>query len=149
MARRIIVDANLCIALIVPLPYSETVAKKWLSWEAERINLYAPSLWEYEIVFALRKAIVAGIISSNEAGSALKRLFALGVEVVYPDMDLHQSALRWSECIGQPVAYDGQYLALAEALQADLWTADKRLVDTLKDQKLPWLHWIGEHPDLG
>jgi predicted nucleic acid-binding protein len=33
---------------------------------------------------------------------------------------------------------------LAEALQADFWTADKRLVDSLKSKKLAWLHWIGE-----
>jgi len=144
MAQRIVVDANLCVALIIPLPYSEAAAKRWLAWETERVSLYAPLLWEYEVVSALRKAIVAGLINREETESALRRLFILGVEMVPADVECHRSALQWSERIGQPVAYDGQYLALAEALQADLWTADKRLIDALKSQNLSWLHWIGE-----
>lgn len=144
MAQRIVVDANLCVALIIPLPYSEAAAKKWLAWETERVSLYAPLLCEYEVVSALRKAILAGLINQDEIENALQRLLILGVETVSPDAELHRSALRWSERIGQPVAYDGQYLALAEALQADLWTADKRLIDVLENQNLAWLHWIGE-----
>lgn len=144
MAQRIVVDANLCVALIVPLPYSEAAAQRWHSWETERVSLYAPLLWEYEVVSALRKAIVARLINQEETKSALQRLFVLGVKAISPDVELHRSALQWSERTGQPVAYDGQYLALAETLQADLWTADKRLIDTLKSQNLPWLHWIGE-----
>ena len=144
MAQRIVVDANLYVALIIPLPYSKAAAKRWLAWETERVSLYAPLLWEYEVVSALRKAILAGLISREETESALQRLFILGVETVPPDAELHRAALKWSELIGQPVAYDGQYLALAEALQADLWTADKRLIDVLKNQNLAWLHWIGE-----
>ena len=128
MAQRVVVDANLCVALIIPLPYSEAAAKKWLSWETDRVSLYAPFLWEYEVVSALRKAIVAGLINREDTESVLQRLFILGVETVPPDIKLH----------------DGQYLALAEALRADLWTADKRLIDVLKSQNLPWLHWIGD-----
>jgi predicted nucleic acid-binding protein len=144
MAQRIVLDANLGVALIIPLPYSDAAAGKWLSWETNRFNLYAPVLWEYEVVSALRKAVVAGLIQANQIESALKRLLILGVEEVSPDVELHRSALLWSERIGQPVTYDGQYLALAELLKADMWTADKRLVDALKDHQLPWLHWIGE-----
>lgn len=144
MAQKIVVDANLCVALIVPLAYSEAAAKQWLSWESDRVSLYAPSLWENEVVSALRKAIVAGLINSNETKSALRRLLILGVEEVSPDIELHHSALQWSERVGQPIAYDGQYLALAEALEADLWTANKRLIDALKNHHLSWLHWIGE-----
>jgi predicted nucleic acid-binding protein len=143
MAQKIVIDANLCVALIVPLAYSAAAARKWRSWESARVSLYAPTLWEYEIVSALRKAMVAGMINPDKTESALQRLFILGVEVVSPDVELHRSALQWSERIMQPVAYDAQYLALAESLQADLWTADKRLIDALKDHHLTWLHWIG------
>lgn len=144
MAQRIVVDANLCVALIVPLAYSDAAAKKWLSWTSERVNLYAPRLWEYEVVSALRKAIVAGLIAGDEMESALQRLYMLGVEVVNPDIKLHRSALQWSERLMQPVAYHCQYLALAESIQAELWTADKRLIVALKDQNISWLHWIGK-----
>jgi predicted nucleic acid-binding protein len=144
MAQRIIIDANLCVALIIPLPYSEAAGNKWHFWEINRVSLYAPLLWEYEVISAFRKAITAGLIDRDEAEKALQRLFTLGVETVPPNNELHRSALRWSERIRQSVAYDGQYLALTEALQGDFWTADKRLIDVLKGQSLAWLHWIGE-----
>lgn len=144
MARRLVVDANLCVALIIPLPYSEAAANRWGLWEKNQDSLYAPYLWEYEVISALRKALVVGLINWGEIEKALQRLFRLGVETIPPDVELHRAALQWSERIGQPVAYDGQYLALAEVLQADLWTADKRLLDVLKSQNLSWLHWIGE-----
>jgi predicted nucleic acid-binding protein len=144
MAQKIVVDANVCIALIIPLAYSDLAAKQWLLWQTHRFQIYAPLLWEYEVVSALRKAIAAGLISKKETEAALQRLMNLGVECHRPDSDLHRSALQWAEDVNQPVAYDSQYLALAEALEADFWTADKRLVDSLKTKKLTWLHWIGE-----
>jgi predicted nucleic acid-binding protein len=144
MAQRVVVDANLAVALIIPLAYSKAAAEKWRSWVSEGTGLFAPFLWEYEVVSALRKAIVAGLIGQDETENALRRLVTLGIEEISPDIHLHRSALRWSERIGQPVAYDGHYLALAESLQAEFWTADKRLTVALKDFNLSWLHWIVE-----
>jgi predicted nucleic acid-binding protein len=144
MAQQIVIDANLCVALVIPLPYSEAAAKQWLFWETNRVQIYAPLLWEYEIVSALRKAIALRLISKKEVEKAFQRIWVLGVEHITPDPDLHRSALLWAERANQTVAYDSQYLALAEALQADFWTADRRLFDSLKNKKLAWLRWIGE-----
>jgi len=38
-----------------------------------------------------------------------------------------ERALRWSERIGHRVIYDSVYLALADGMNAELWTADRRL----------------------
>jgi predicted nucleic acid-binding protein len=46
-----------------------------------------------------------------------------------PDWEVDRNALVWAERIGQRAAYDAVYLALAEYLNAELWTADKRLAD--------------------
>ena len=42
----------------------------------------------------------------------------------------------------RPTAYDAQYLALAERLSCDFWTADERMFNAVKD-KSPDLQWIG------
>jgi predicted nucleic acid-binding protein len=42
------------------------------------------------------------------------------------------------------VTYDAQYVALAEMLGCDLWTADLRLVDTLR-AALHFVRWIGDY----
>jgi predicted nucleic acid-binding protein len=39
-------------------------------------------------------------------------------------------------------AYDSYYLALAQVLECDFWTADKRLFNALQGAHLGWVHWI-------
>jgi len=43
-----------------------------------------------------------------------------------------------------PAAYDAYYLALAEMLGCEFWTADKKLCNTVKDS-LPWVKFLGEY----
>ncbi|HEX6305251.1 MAG TPA: hypothetical protein VFZ76_13740 [Anaerolineales bacterium] len=40
-----------------------------------------------------------------------------------------------------PSAYYAQYLALAERLEAEFWTADERLARKVERQ-LPWVHLL-------
>ncbi len=41
-----------------------------------------------------------------------------------------------------PATYDAHYLALAEWMEIDLWTADMRLVNSLKPFKVKWVKGI-------
>jgi predicted nucleic acid-binding protein len=43
----------------------------------------------------------------------------------------------------RPAAYDAHHLALAEMMNCEFWTADRRLFNVVKD-KLPWVHWLRE-----
>jgi len=40
------------------------------------------------------------------------------------------------------------YLALAQALKCDFWTADRSLFKALEIKHLKWLRWIEEIPAL-
>ena len=44
----------------------------------------------------------------------------------------------------RPAAYDAHYLALAEMMNCEFWTADRRLFNVVKDE-LPWVRWLGKH----
>ena len=50
------------------------------------------------------------------------------------------SAFAWTRRLNRAAAYDSFYLALAEGLQCDLWTADRRLFNAVD---LPWVHLAG------
>lgn len=50
------------------------------------------------------------------------------------------AALVWSRRLRRGNAYDSAYLALAEALGAELWTADRRLTNAAGQ---PWIHYLG------
>lgn len=80
----------------------------------------------------------------EQAVIATEDLFALEVEMLPLDNALCKSALRWAERLQQSQAYDAFYIALAEHLQTDFWTADKRLANATQQLGLTWVHWIGE-----
>jgi len=139
-----VVDANLTIALMLPTPYSTQAQALWERWSAEAMDVFAPDLWAYEVTSALRKAASITGMPSLEAEAYLETLMCLGVQLVPPTLELDRLALRWAERLGQTVAYDAHYLALAETLGCDFWTADRRLADSAGADEAPWVHWIGE-----
>ena len=79
-------------------------------------------------------------MSLSEAEARLETLARLGVQLVPPTPELDRLALRWAGRLGQTVAYDAHYLALAETLGCDFWTADRRLAEAAG---VSWVHWIG------
>jgi predicted nucleic acid-binding protein len=140
----IIVDANLVVATAVPMVFTDQATQLLNQWKSELVPLSAPTLFEYEVVTALRKAIVLKMISRSEAFYALDTILALGIELVVPDRLMDEAALAFAERIGQSKAYNGQYLALAARENAAFWTADRRLAAAAQQAGLSWVHWVGE-----
>jgi len=138
----IVIDANLTLALFIHLPYSGAAENAFRLWQQRGDRLAAPGLWQVEIVSALRKATCAGQLTTDDALLILAGLDDLQVEIHHPDRHLLEQSFLWSERIGQKVAYDSQYIALAESLQAELWSADRRLVSALKSRGIHWAHCL-------
>jgi predicted nucleic acid-binding protein len=139
-----VIDANVGLALVLPLAYSDEAAERLRDWMSQGESLAAPALWSYEIASALRSAQLRGILEGQQVNDSLDQLLLLGVEQIAPSLELHRRALGWAERLEQPTAYDAQYLAVAEAFQANLWTADRRLVNRAQEADVPWVRWIGE-----
>lgn len=142
MAPRYVIDANATLGLFLRLPYSENVDHRMQEWQAEEARLVVPTLWEYECLTGLRRAVTLRLIPSKDADRMVEDLLALEFQRVAPTLELHRSALAWAERIGQSKAYDAHYLAVAESLSAEFWTADRRLVHTLQKLEVNWVHAI-------
>lgn len=140
----VVVDASLVLALALPLPYSEAARSKMAAWKEHGEPVLAPALWEYEVTTALRRAIWRGLLTTEEASLALRRVAALNIQSIAPREELHRRALSWAERLGQSRAYDAQYLALAEQSGASLWTGDKRLANGAQQAGAAWVRWVGE-----
>jgi predicted nucleic acid-binding protein len=138
-----VVDANLSVALVLPTPYSAKAQVLGERWSAEAVDVFAPDLWAYEITSALRKAMSITSMPFLEAEAHLQTLMRLGVQLVPPTLELDRLALQWAEHLGQAVAYDAHYVALAERLGCELWTADRRLAGSA-GAEVSWVHWIDE-----
>ncbi len=140
----VVIDANVAIALAIELPWSAEARARVAGWQTAHTAILVPVLWQYEVVSALRKAWHAGLLPPDELERALANLFSLGAQPVEPDLELHRAALRWADRLGQAVAYDAQYLALAERTGATFWTADRRLLDLTRQCGADWVRLINE-----
>jgi len=125
---RIVLDANLIAALVLQLPYAPAVDTKMLEWNKLGARFAAPALWSYEVGAALRKAIVTGFVAKGGLDAMVTQVWTLDIESIPNSPALQRRALAWAERLGQSKAYDGAYLAVAEALGAEFWTADRGLV---------------------
>jgi predicted nucleic acid-binding protein len=130
------VDANLVIRLVAD-PDDDIVRATWEAWDAEHRRIAAPTLLFYEVSNALCRYQRAGMISSAAVHLALRAALALPIQL-YGEPGLHGRALDLAGRFSLPAAYDAHYLALADWLGGEFWTADRRLARVLQDE-LPWV----------
>ena len=60
---------------------------------------------------------------------------------LYGDADLQRATVRLAERLALSASYDTHYLAVAERLDVELWTADRRLVQAVQDT-LPYVRLL-------
>jgi len=136
------VDASFVIRLLESADPRSAAIQLWTEWhEAER-PVVAPTLLYYEIANALHRYVVHGELLPEEASELLDVALRLDI-TLYGDADLHWRALKLAKSFSLPATYDAHYLALAERLGAEFWTADKRLVRTVQ-KVMPWVRLLGE-----
>jgi len=144
VSKSVVVDANIAARAVIPLEISRIYLAHFERWHDEQVNVFAPEFWCAEVVSVIRQYAYRKIITRAEAGDALDDLFDLHVELISPDRDLFQRALEWAEKIGQAKVYDAFYLACAERLEAEFWTADRRLFRAVQRAGVDWIKWVGE-----
>lgn len=141
MSASLVVDASFAFKLLLPGPERSLCQGLMARWQEGSYNLCAPALWLYEITSALCKVVHFGAITAEEGQQALALAQGLGVRLSLPDEAQARLAFEWTLRLKRAAAYDSFYLALAQQLDCDLWTADKRLRDAVD---LPWVHGIWE-----
>lgn len=111
----IVADASAAVSALL----NAGPARRALSDE----QLHAPHLIDSEIANALRRQVLGQRLAVDAAWSALDHWRRLGV-TRYPVVGLLDRVWELRESVS---AYDAAYIALAEALNCTLLTADARL----------------------
>jgi predicted nucleic acid-binding protein len=138
-----VVDANL--AVTTALNFSESLERFWDRIKQEQVTPCAPRLWMSETTSAVRAYLAGKQITAKEAEQALRTIHALRVEIINEDETLSLRTLELASMLGQSKAYDAFYLAIAEKMEAKLWTVDERLYNRCRnDLGVEWVHWINE-----
>ncbi|MCA9972015.1 MAG: type II toxin-antitoxin system VapC family toxin [Anaerolineales bacterium] len=139
MTTSLVVDASLTLNFLVPGAAHAQLYPLFEQWQVAGVALAAPTLWAYEMTSNVNKLVHFGLITAAEGNRLLKLLPALNVQLVVPDDELRSNAYRWTRQLNRAAAYDSFYLALAERLNCDFWTADQRLVRAVNQ---PWVKSI-------
>ena len=105
----------------------------------------APHFMPVEVANALHRRVMGNEMSVEEAVGLVESLLASGIEVHDPP-DIYGRALGLASQLNQGAVYDAHYLALAETLECELWTADERFYRAASPITEN-VHWIGEIGD--
>ena len=134
------VDASIVLRYVLQ-PDNTSVKKLWKSWLDSEAQLVAPGLLFYEVTNALYQQQRNKILSPETIWQTLELSLELPIHLVN-ESGLHLRAREIATQYNLPATYDAHYLALAESLKIDLWTADMRLVNALKPFKLKWVKGV-------
>jgi predicted nucleic acid-binding protein len=132
----ICVDANLVIRLVAD-PSDQTVRQLWTRWDAAHRQLAAPGLLTYEVANALYRYCKLGYMAASSVELALEAALALPLHL-HHEATLHRRALALTQRFALPAAYDAHYLAVAEYLNGEFWTADRALAHAVQSE----LEWV-------
>jgi predicted nucleic acid-binding protein len=142
MTSWVCLDSGIVLKFVLPEADSQQAKALWQSIITSRQQPVAPLLFPFEVTSVLRKRTYRGDIGENYSLPALRQILSLQIQLTTFN-DIHEQAWQIATHFNRPAAYDAHYLALAEHLSCEFWTADKRLSNAV-NEKLPWVRWLGD-----
>ncbi len=142
MPGYVVVDASLAVKWLLTEDHTGEAVALVHHWDAEQVQMAGVHLLPMEVANALHKHVIAGDITFLDANALMSRFLTIGVQLIYRAR-LHARALEIASELRQGAVYDSYYLALAEALDCDMWTADSRFQCIAADARYP-VHWVGD-----
>lgn len=137
MTSAICVDASFIIRSLTPNPDLQYATDLLEQWVANQQPLIAPSLLSYEVSSVLHRLQHLNKLEPQIAQEAFVTFQQLGITLI-DSPQLHNLAWRLAQQFGHSRTYDAAYLAAAQLYNAEMWTADKRLYNTVYEQ----LNWV-------
>jgi predicted nucleic acid-binding protein len=141
-----VVDASVVVKRLIREEHSERARALFADAIQRGEPLVAPPLLLSEVTNVLyqRTRRQANRISEDDADLALAQVFGLPIDFAAP-ADLYPRARAFARTHRLRATYDSNYVALAEIIGVELWTADERLIREL-GAAAPWVRWIGDYP---
>lgn len=136
----ICIDASVILRVVL-LPDNTSIQNLWQSWVSKEIQLVAPTLLFYEVTNALYQQQKNKAISPDTIWKTLELTLELPITLIN-ETNLHLKAREIAMQYNLSATYDAHYLALADWMKIDFYTADIKLVNSLKPFKLKWVKGI-------
>ncbi len=137
----ICIDANFVVGLVSSEPSDTRFRDLWNQWRESESQIVAPALIYYEVSNAFHRLAIGRLLLPERAAQLLEDALSLNI-TLYSDAELHRRASTLARQLMLSATYDAHYLALAERLEAEFWTADQRLVRAVQ-ANLSWVNLVG------
>ncbi|MHB8645729.1 MAG: type II toxin-antitoxin system VapC family toxin [Thermomicrobiales bacterium] len=123
----VVVDASIAVKWVIEEEGSEAARALLQSWLTAGIRLVSPSWLTCEIANILYRKALNGDLTFADASEAYDDVLPF-VMVLPENASDGKRGMEIARQTGQQQSYDAQYLALAERLDAEYWTDDRRFV---------------------
>lgn len=138
----VVVDASVAVKWLVREEHTDKALAILRAWHDEEVTPVAPHLLPFEVANALHRKVFRGELDVGDSTRLVSRLFESRLELHQPP-GLHVRALQLASQLQQGAVYDAHYLALAERVGCELWTADARFYRAA-GPAVDNLRWLGE-----
>jgi len=142
-STQVCADASVLAKLVVMEDDSNAARSLWLDWSDATVEVVAPDHVVYEVTSVIRNRVARRLLSPETGRQALEAFLGLPLSLS-PPLPLAERAWELASQFERPTLYDAYYLALAESLTCDLWTADERLWRAVVG-KVEWVHLLRDH----
>ena len=140
----IVVDASIVFKWFVVEEDSDKAAAMLGVWETKRSHLAAPHFMVAEVANAFHQRVRQGHMTVREAEARVESVLSPSLAIeLYDSSSLHRRALELASLLRQPAVYDCIYLALAETLNGELWTADRTFFRAARSE-FSNVRWLSE-----
>jgi predicted nucleic acid-binding protein len=138
----VVIDASIATRWLFAETDSPVAIFLRLQWVRQGLRPIAPSWFFCEVANVSMRRVKAHAVLLADAQRDLRELVRF-VEVRHIDSSLSARALELALQLGQGAVYDAHYLALAEQLGCEFWTADERLWQ-VAHPVFAWVKWLGQ-----
>ena len=107
------------------------------------MEIVTAPLFHAEVTSVLRQQVYFRKLLPEEGEEAFSAYLDMGVKSV-DTPGTQKRAWDLAKKFNLPRTYDMQYLAIAELKDCELWTNDKRLINSLQG-KVSRIKWVGEY----
>ena len=138
----VVVDASLAFKWLVPEKDSDKARELARLWDSSGTQPVAPHLMPVEVANGLHRRVIRDELTLQDATRLIEYLLGTGISL-RETPELHSRALKLAHTLHQDAVYDAHYLALAETLGCELWTADVRFYRA-SSLRVGNVRWLGE-----
>jgi predicted nucleic acid-binding protein len=140
--KAVVIDTSLAVKWVVPEIHQAEALSLIAGWAADGVDVIVPSWFACELANVLFQRMRRGNLTLADAQLAFGAIVAK-VIVREPEPAVALRALEVADGLGLRACYDAHYLALAEHLGLDLWTADDRFWNAAMND-YPRVKWVGQ-----